>query len=50
MKKRFSSTIVLLSFKKTISVNTGVIHKKNEIKSTKRRDNTIPVDHIINEF
>jgi len=41
MKKPFPSTTVLLSFnEKTISVNTGVIHEKNEIKSTKRRDNS----------
>ena len=39
--KPFPSTRVTLSFsEKTISVNTGVIHKKNEIKSTKRRDNS----------
>jgi hypothetical protein len=39
--KPFPSTRATLSFsEKTISVNTGVIHEKNEIKSTKRRDNS----------
>jgi hypothetical protein len=36
--KPFPSTRVTLSFsEKTISVNTGVIHEKNEIKSTRAK-------------
>jgi hypothetical protein len=39
--KPFPSTRVTLSFsEKTISVNHSDVHKKNEIKSTKRRDNS----------
>ena len=36
--KPFPSTRVTLSFsEKTISVNTGVTHEKNEIKSTRAK-------------
>jgi len=41
--KPFPSTRVTLSFsEKTISVNTGVIHEKNEIKSTSEEVITFP--------